>query len=292
MKIRLLLACFAVMMASCSNDDNSGNDNPGENTEKKLREIVQTEFTESGDVATTYKISFDDDDRPLSELQYDGGGELVSKRLFVYNNGGQVESMNYYTITSGVETPNYSYTVAYDSANRVTEVNDSFIINDESASSVMTYLYNPDGTILMTRDMSVGGSTSILYYTNAAGQVYKKTTSSGGIEELVYTGNNVLNYSYEGGSSAFEYDNEHLPKGQHHNTIVNQYNGNITNTMLLGGFMAIGLGKDKYAIKRTDSNGNVFDYEYQFDAEGYPVKLRYFRNDANIPSSIREIYYK
>jgi hypothetical protein len=292
MKTRLLFAFIAIAMASCSSDDNSSDKDPSENNQEiKLREIIQTEFNQDGSVKLTTKTRFDDKDKALLEEQYNTAGELTAKREFTYNPLGQVESMAFYSADTGLETLNSGYTAVYDANGRVTTINENFIVNGSQATSVTTYLYNPNNTVIMTRNFSSGESAMTTYYLNSTGQVFKKTDSDGMTEQVIYLGANMLNYSNGTITSSFGYDNEHSPKGQQHNTVVNQFNGNVANAMMIDGFKSIDLGRDKYVIQRTDSNGDSYDYQYQFNDDGYPIKLRCFKNGGSIPFFIREIYY-
>lgn len=293
MKTRLLFAFIALSLAACSSDDGSSGQDPDGNTgEKKLREIVQTEFNENGSVKLTTKTKFDDNDKALLEQQYNGMNELVAKREYTYNTKGVIDTMTYYSAETGLETPNYRYTITYDADGRVSAVNDSFIHNGSPSTSVIGYLYNPNGTVLATRNFSYGGSKLVTYYTNNSGQVYKKTDAEGVTEQVSYLGENILSYNNGSINSVFTFDNEHTPKGQLHNTVVNQYSGNVANAIMLNGFTAISLGITNYAIQRTNSNGDTYEYKYDFDTNGYPIKLRCFKNGASIPFFIKEISYK
>ena len=291
MKIKLLVAFMAIALVSCSKDDDSGSGNSG-NGEKKLNRIIQTDFNENGSVKMTSQIQFDDNNKALSTLEYDGDGVLSTKRDFTYNKSGQVETMMYYTAATGIEIPNYSYTVTYKGDGRVESVSDSFISNGAAATSSMDYVYNENSTIVMTRNFSFGGATITTFYLDTAGSVYKKTDSAGTAEQLIYAGKDVQKYSTEMFSSTFAYDNEHTPKGQQNNVVLNQYNGNVQNTLLLGGFTSFNLGNTKYVIQRTDNGADAYNYEYQFDDEGYPVKVKCYKNKNVLPFSIREIYYR
>jgi len=291
MKIKLLVAFMAIALVSCSKDDDSGSGNSG-NGEKKLNRIIQTDFNENGSVKMTSQIQFDDNNKALSTLEYDGDGVLSTKRDFTYNKSGQVETMMYYTAATGIEIPNYSYTVTYKGDGRVESVSDSFISNGAAATSSMDYVYNENSTIVMTRNFSFGGATITTFYLDTAGSVYKKTDSAGTAEQLIYAGKDVQKYSTEMFSSTFAYDNEHTPKGQQNNVVLNQYNGNVQNTLLLGGFTSFNLGNTKYVTQRTDNAADIYNYEYQFDEEGYPVKIKCYKNEDVLPFSIREIYYR
>ena len=291
MKTKLLVAFMAIALVSCSKDDDSASDNSG-NEEKKLNRIIQTDFNENGSVKMTSQIQFDDNNKALSNLEYDGDGVLSTKRDFTYNKRGQVETMMYYTAATDIEIPNYSYTVTYKGDGRVESVSDSFISNGAAATSSMDYVYNENSTIVMTRNFSFGGAAITTFYLDTAGSVYKKTDSAGTTEQLIYAGKDVQKYSTEMFFSTFAYDNEHTPKGQQNNVVLNQYNGNIQNTLLLGGFTSFNLGNTKYVSQRTDNDADTYDYEYQFDDDGYPVKLKCYKNKNVLPFSIREIYYE
>ena len=291
MKIKLLIAFMVLALVSCSKDDDSASDNSG-NGEKKLNRIIQTDFNENGSVKMTSQIQFDDNNKALSNLEYDGDGVLSTKRDFTYNKSGQVETMMYYTAATGIEIPNYSHTVTYKGDGRVESVSDSFISNGAAATSSMDYVYNENSTIVMTRNFSFGGAAITTFYLDTAGSVYKKTDSAGTTEQLIYAGKDVQKYSTEMFSSTFAYDNEHTPKGQQNNVVLNQYNGNVQNTLLLGGFTSFNLGNTKYVMQRTDNAADIYNYDYQFDEEGYPVKIKCYKNEDALPFSIREIYYR
>lgn len=292
MKIKLLFAFIALSLASCSSDDDSGKDPSVDNGERKLDKIVQTEFNDDGSVKATAKTHFDDSDRAVLQLEYDGAGALAFQSEFTYNASGQLEKTDYFRFITTQKIAESSKTISYDESGRVTAVNESFKHNGNPATSVTSYHYNANNTIIATADYSYGSTVTTTYTVNANGQVYKKTDTAGAAEEILYDGQNILTYTNGSNSSNFIYDTTHTPKGQHHATILNQYKGNITNAVLLGGFTSIALGKTKYATGRTDSNGDKYTYNYDFDSEDYPVKVRYFKNEGSMPFSIREISYK
>lgn len=288
MKTRLLLACFAIVMASCStHDDSSGNGNPSENEgEKKLREIVQTEFNENGSVKLTSKTQFDDNDRSLFWFQYDGAGELTTRFEYTYNQAGQLQGMTSYAVQGSSETVDYSYTLTYDSNNRV--------ITKEETSPVTastTFTYNANNTVTVIRSTGSGADMYSTYYLNNNGQLFKKTTETE-TELLAYTGENILSYTNSTYSSSFTYDTTVTTKGQQQNVAINRYKGSKVNALMLEGLTAIDLGSTLYTSQKNDNNGDVYTYEYQFDNEGYPIKVRCFKNGASIPFFIREINYK
>ena len=285
MKLRLLFAFIALSLVACSSDDSSTGKDPSENPgEKKLREIIQTEFNDSGSVKQTVKIQFDDKDRALAQFGYDGTGTLISKKEYAYNTAGLLETMTAFTVQNDVASPDYSYVLTYDSNGRVITRTDS-----GAMASSTTYAYNENNTIGVIR--TAGAVTDFAtYYLNTGGQLFKKTTESE-TEQLTYTGSNILKYTNSSLTSVFAYDSENAPKGQQHNAVINLFKGNMVNAMLIEGLNAIDLGSTQYTIKRTD-NTNVYDYEYQFDNDKYPVKVRCFKNKSSIPFSIREVYYK
>lgn len=285
MKIRLLFAFIALSFASCSSDDSSTGKDPSENPgDKKLREIIQTEFNDNGSVKQTVKIQFDDKDRALSEFGYDSSGILSSKKEYVYNSADLLETMIAYTVQNDVASPDYSYALTYDSSGRVITRTDS-----GAMAASTTYAYNANNTITVIR---TAGSVAYYatYYVNTAGQLFKKTTETE-TEQLTYTGANILKYTSSSLTSVFAYDSDHTPKGQQHNVVVNLYKGNMVNALLIEGLDAVDLGSTQYTIQRKD-NADVYDYEYQFDNDNYPTKVRCFKNDSSIPFSIREVYYR
>lgn len=289
MKIRLMLACFAMVMASCSNDDDkSGNNNdPGENGEKILREIVQTEFNPDGSVKQTSKTYFDED-RAVLEEWYNNLNELNTKSEFTYTNSGSLESMTHYSAATGMQTPDYGYTLAYDGTGRVISKNET---GTTTASTTFVHTDNGTNTITSTTTSGSGESVYTVYYINTSGLLYKKTAGTV-TEELTYMETNILKYTDGAVSSDFEYDNEAAPKGHQHKVVLNQFKGNTINALLINGLLTQSLGDSKYITQRTDNNGDVFTYEYQFNGEDYPTKVRCFKNGASVPYSIREIYYE
>lgn len=291
MKIRLLLAFIAVSFASCSSDDNSNPDpSIGIPGEKKLYEIIQRDFNEDGSVMLTTSTSFDENDRAVSVQQYNGDGVLNAHREFTYNGSGQFESMVYYTEETGLDTPNSSYSISYDGEGRVTILNDTFLNNGISATSVTTYTYNQNNTITAIREFSFGGSEITTFYLNTAGLLYKRSNALS-TEEITYAGENITTYTSDIFTSEYKYDNAHEPKGQHHNAIINKYWGNRVNAILIEGFTSIDFGTTKYVKQKIDNRGTHY-LKYEFDDKGYPIKVRYFLNDASMPYSIREIQYR
>jgi hypothetical protein len=173
MKAKLLTALMALMLLSCSKNDDASGNNPSENEgEKKLREIVQTEFNENGSVKLTGKTQFDDNDRSLFWFLYDGTGELTSRIEYTYNNAGQLEETTSYAVQGNSETMDYSYTLTYDSNNRVIAKNES-----SPATASTTYAYNANNTVTVIRTGS-GADMYSTYYLNNDGQLFKKTTET------------------------------------------------------------------------------------------------------------------
>lgn len=286
MKTKLLTALIALMLLSCSkNDDTSGNNPPENEGDKKLREIVQTEFNENGSVKLTGKTQFDENDRSLFWFLYDGTGELTTKVEYTYNQAGQLEEATSYAVQGTSETVDYSYTLTYDSNNRVIAKNES-----SPVTASTTYAYNANNTVTVIRTGS-GADMYSTYYLNNEGQLFKKTTETE-TELLTYTGENILGYTNGTYSSTFAYDGAVATKGQQQNVAINRYKGSKVNALMLEGLTAIDLGSTLYASQKNDNNGDVYAYEYQFDNEGYPIKVRCFKNGASIPFFIREINYR
>lgn len=291
MKLKLLIAFFAVALASCSHD--SRNFNPidedpdnGNTNGDAMNRIVQTDFNEDGSVKVTTRTEFDENNKALHIFEHDGSGALTSTTDYTYNKDGQVETMAYFTAADG-DLPVNTYSITYDGSGKIANLSET----TASVNSSTDFVYNPDNTITAAKTISGGTLEVTKYFLSSAGLVYKKTSTSSN-EEIIYNGENIQTYTTATVTSTYTYDAEHELRGQQQAVAANQFKGNMVNTIIVNGFQSIALGKTKYVLQKLDDNGDRYDYTYQFDDNGYPVKVRCFKNQSATPFFIREVSYK
>lgn len=300
MKIKLLFAFLVLSMVSCSEDDGSGNPDTNPTTqEKKLDKITDTRFKADGSVNTTTIAEFTDS-KLVSEVTY-RLDEMVANSTYMYNeNGLLVEKKSYDSSISGGTQPYASSLFKYDEQGRITE-HDYYYAIIEADRTITTYTYNSDTTVSASADyFDVLNNEHIItndkYYVNTNGYVYKKTGSDGNNKLMaIYQGENLTSYVSGLISTSFEYNTTYLPKGQYHNIVQNLYGGNLLSAVLVNGFNAVDFGVKNYVTKETTVDAattSYVTYTYDFNAEGYPVKVKCYKDGNSLPYLIREIQYE
>ena len=291
MKFKLLFAFMVLSIISCNQDDDNSPVIPV--VEKKLDKILSTNYNSDDAIVTTATLTFDDNDRLLSEYGYKASGVLYRQRIYTYNENGLLVELDSHEDGASINTK-----YKYDNSGRVTESDNMFAII-EGVRTVRTFTYNADNTISVNANMTSYGpegeetsTAQYKYFLNAAGQIYRKTNSNGDVlAEAVYQGNNIVSFSEGNSSIVFDFNETNQTKGQFHGIVKNWYGDNWQNAILLDGFQAAGLGVSNYVIKQTSSSG-ILTYNYEFDAEGYPVSVERIDESTNQPRQVREIFYK
>lgn len=300
MKFKLLFALIALSIVSCSKDDDSDtkDSNPAAQG-KKLDKITDTRFKTDGSVNTTTIAEFTDS-KLVSQSTYQLD-QMVANSTYMYNESGLlVEKKSYDSSISGGAQPYASSLFKYDGQGRVTEHDYNYVII-EADRTITTYTYNSDTTISASADyFDVLNNEHIItndkYYVNTNGHVYKKTGSDGSNKLMaVYQGENLTSYVSGLNTISFEYNTTDVPKGQYHNIVQNLYGGNLLSAVLVNGFDAIDFGVKNYVTKETTAGVSATSYliyTYEFDSEGYPVKVKCYKDGNSLPYLIREIQYE
>ena len=291
MKFKLLFAFMALSLVSCNQDDDNSPLTPV--VEKKLDKILSTNYKANGDIASTATFTFDDNNRLLSKYIYNAAGELIGQRICTYNENGLLAEMDAHEDGASINTK-----YKYDNSGRVTESDNLFAII-EGIRTIKTFTYNADGTIsVIANEISYGpggeetSTAQYKYFVNSAGQIYRRTNSNGDIlAEAVYQGNNIVSFSEGNSDIVFDFNETNQTKGQFNGIVKNWYGDNWQNAILLDGFQAAGLGVSNYVIKQTSSSG-ILTYNYEFDTEGYPVKVERLNIGTAQPRQAQEVSYK
>lgn len=284
MKLKLLIAFMALSLVSCSDDDNSSNGSG------QLDKYVITSYNEDGEAFDSYDIKFDNN-RMTGVYFHTPSGQIVDKREFYYNENGSLSKIE--AFRDDEAEPYIINEIAYDGEGKISTTNMSYF--DEwggESSSVSHYQYNSDNTITCTEEHDSGNVFIKTYYKNASGKIYK-IIDQDEIQEVTYDGDNIATYSSGLGNMSYTFDNENTPAGPVLQSQLNQMNGNMDNTILFMGFSQITFGVSKYVVGQTSSDGSAnTTYVYEFDSNGYPVKLKSFKEGSTQPSMIREIFYQ
>ncbi|ALM50226.1 hypothetical protein AMR72_15835 [Flavobacterium psychrophilum] len=308
MKTKLLIALFAFTLMSCSDDErypettvtipsdpDNGNPTDPVVVEKKLEKILYINYREDGTISSTGKFEFDDAEKMVLVDGFSATGVPLRKREFTYNEKGLLINTNFHESGSS-NTTFYEY----DALGRIVKTSNAYAIY-EAVFTNRLFTYEDDGSITVDEkvyedSLEEGGGEIILsqgqykYYKDAAGNIYKKTAANGNvITEAVYGNGNIVSYTSGSSSISFGFNTTNLPKGQYHNISKNAYGG-LQNAILIEGFAAVGLGISNYVTEQNAVDKTT--YAYEFDKDGYPVKISFFKNDSDKPFQIREISYK
>ena len=291
MKFKLLFAFMVLSFVSCIEDDNNSPVTPV--VEKKLDKMLSTNYNSNDAIVSTATLTFDDNDRLLSKYIYNASGKLIGQRICTYNENGLLAEMDAHEDGATINTK-----YKYDNSGRVTESDNMFAVI-EGVRTVSTFTYNADNTISVNTNMTSYGpegeetsTAQYKYFLNAAGQIYRKTNSNGDIlAEAVYQGNNIVSFSEGNSEIVFDFNETNQTKGQFHGIVKNWYGDNWQNAILLDGFQAAGLGVSNYVIKQTSSSG-ILTYNYEFDTEGYPIKVERLNIGTAQPRQVQEVFYK
>lgn len=289
MKIKLL-ACIAFLsLMSCSGGDDSApvnTENPTP-TEKKLKKISGYDMENGGNLISEQLFQ---NDLVKYVYVYNPDGSEYYHREYSYNNDGILVMLQTYedNILTSRET------ITYDSQQRISNVLREFFSSGVTNVIHKDYVYNDDNTI--TNEV-YDSQTSVTntFYLNDAGLVIRSEADSEFdnniyIEEREYNGNNevlfrrkslnktTLEYTlqYE---EAYSYDLATPVIGSYLNP--HRFGEFKANLVLFYSFHQRYILNENYLTGRTSASENQ-TRSYEYDEEGYPVKLKVYRDDVLI----------
>lgn len=297
MKTKLLLAFLAFSVISCSDDDSS----PSQ-PEKKLDQMVVAHYPD-GINANSYKeiYDFDDHDRLTQISYYNPENELSAKTTYEYD---QMLLSVVKSYGSSMGDPNKPTSVTlfnYDGSLRIIGMDSNVETGIEGIHTITSFTYNADTTISAQQTTSAppeeDALTNFTYYKNADGLITKKVDSDNIIwTQAVYQAGNIASYTQLGTASmSFEFAENYLVKGNYLKINVNKFDGSFNNTIIAEGFKAVGNGFANYISQHTASNAvssQITTYAYEFDQDGYPIKVSLFLEGSSQPYEVREISYQ
>ena len=274
MKLKaLLLALVAISLAACSGDDS----NPIETTQGEVIQMIGEFYDENG--IKTGETIYDIEDKKTVKVTFYSQGELERYDDYEYNDEGMLEFVKSYLDGELWNTNEFEY----DSQGRVIAQTHTFANSEQT--SIRYYTHNNDNTI------TVSGGETATYFINEQGRVYKHFESEFSFTEAEYEGNNIIRLSTYSTSADIIYDEEHEPKGDYHQIDKEQFGNYLANGIVCGGF-GYGLGVDKYLLAVDGSGNTGYSQVYEFDDEGYPVKMSRYYEGSPQPSSELTIIYQ
>lgn len=297
MKTKLLLAFLAFSVISCSDDDSS----PSQ-PEKNLDQMVVTYYPD-GINANSYKeiYDFDDHDRLTQISYYNLENELSAKTTYEYDQMLLSVVKSYGSSMGDPNKPSSVTSFNYDGSLRIIGMDSNVETGIEGIHTVTSFTYNADNTISAEETTSAPPEEDVVknctYYKTADGRIVKKIDSEGNIlTQAVYENYNLKSYTRQGSASmAFLFNNDVTPKGNYLNINLNKYDGNFNNTILAEGFPAFSNGVSNYISQHTSSIAEInltVTYTYEFDEDGYPIKVSLFSQGSSQPYEVREISYQ
>jgi hypothetical protein len=297
MKTKLLLAFLAFSFISCSDDDSS----PSQ-PEKNLDQMVVTHYPD-GQGANSYKeiYDFDDHNRVAQIMYYSPQNELSAKRTYEYDQMLLSVIKGYGGGMGDPEQPTSVTSFNYDGSLRIIGIDSNVETGIEGIHTITSFTYNADNTISAQQTTSAppeeDALTNFTYYKNADGRITKKVDSDNTIwTQAVYNGNNVQSYTQLGSPSmSYLFNTVNTPKGQYLNIGRNKFDGSFNNTIIAEGFAAVSNGVTNYVSQHTSSIASinlVVTYSYEFDEDGYPIKVNLFSAGSSQPYEVREISYQ
>lgn len=297
MKTRLLFAFLAFSFISCNDDDS----NPTQPVEKNLDQMVVKRYQPSGNV---YKdvYDFDDDNKVTIINRYDGQDENFSKTTYEYNENGLLSLTETYGYGMGDPNQPSSFTsFSYDGSLRIIAIDDTDAGGIESTETTTHFTYNNNNTISAHETIVGPPSEDIIrnytIHINADGRIVKKVDADNTIwTQAVYNAGNIESYTQLGtASKSYLFNTANTPKGDYLNINLNKFGGNFNNTILAGGFTSVSNGLSNYISQQTSANAStsqITTYTYEFDEDGYPIKISLFLQGSSEPYEVREIIYQ
>jgi len=271
------------LLAACSEDDDTST-----NANKNLVSAIAYQYSANGTLTGRSENYYQDN--KLAQSLFYIGEHLSSKRVFEYGIDNQISQLKIYDMSGNVSgTSNYQY----DSLGRLTEI--VFTSNDHSHTTM--YNHSENNIITRTTTSSTGNVLEQwTYHINSSGKIYKITEGDNIVQEVAYIGNNIAWLTYNSAEPTtinYTYDDENEVKGEYLHTARNLMNNHPHNHIINMGFLSAALGSDKYLIHQVNSDGsNESTFEYNFDAEGYPIEKRDYFEGSTHPRLIINIAYE
>ncbi len=289
MKLRLLIFVAFISFASCSDDDSGS---PLVPQEKNLKSV--SVFNNDGNNQMDVKLIYENN-KPGDYYLFNAEGEIVLHIKYTYNDLGLLSLTEQFNQSGGLDR---SDLISYDALGRISQtISQSFYT--PSFPLQKDYVYNNDNTVtctLSSMEMEPD-SKFFIYYLNSEGQVYKIIEDNDYetelnydyVEEVTYLGDNITTWTRNGyfddtneynleNSVTRTYDMETRVKGQFLNAYKNQYGSYEPNAVLNTGFTAGMVITENYLISSEDMNGDLMEYNYVYDSEGYPISRQDYRN--------------
>ena len=280
MKFRLLFFAAFLAFASCSSDDSSETVNlPVEH--KDLKEI--TSYYANDVIAELRKF---ENNKLKKRYLYDSG-EQVFEDLYTYNEDGLLIE-RHSTTTDGIE---FNQSVNYDGQGRISEIE-----NYDGHYEKYTFDYSQEGKIIETRISDGGAGVSqsqTVYELNNEGYITKVKSGALTIAEYDYQGDKVIKYKamyYNDGvleedmtaEYNYSYDMNTEVKGEYINVWNNLFGNSKTNYILYRVPSRPIFTKNNYLSAYTYNGVTIVTttMQYEFDANGFPVKQENFSDDG------------
>lgn len=277
---KFALFFIALLAISCSDDDTDSG------TGTDLKTVVTSIYGMEGALLDRTVMEFQDN-KPSSFRITHPDGQLYRNYDYSYGADGQLKTMKIYNSGQLAVTQEFEY----DTQHRLIKWTSADHLDFDDimgADHVYNYIHNNDNTITQT----VEGGSNRTYYLNNAGQVYKIAYQEGYVSQVTYSGNDVLEWAQ--GSTVgitYFYDDVHPVKGEFRNYMKNQFSGYEANHILYGGHANAVAASDRYITHQVQNNGSTTQYNYEFNAAGYPTRVSTSQN-GDEPNVFVDITYQ
>ena len=283
MKKKLFFGLLALALVSCSGNE----DNQIVNVSKDEAEIVEAEETEEVEldsiVINEWEVMKFENNKMQTRFT-PGHGTYY----FNYGIYGQLSGLIGKDIQGEVF---FTQSLVYDNTGRIiekTEINYNSIM-DTSTTQTVAYIYNEDNTVTLDYNSFDETAYDRTFHFNQAGLVDKIVFSQGSTLIYEYSGNALIASGLQGYMSTYQYDEATPVKGEYLNIYSNMFS-NYTNFVLYNGSIGANTVSHNYMIKMDNPGGDDYDFIYEFNEMGYPVKETMIR--ALNPGNIIRITYK
>lgn len=279
---KILLCLCAIVFISCSDDNNDPVNQSNEPETKEIRTITSYYGTST---QPNQVIKFLNN-HPV-ELHIKAGSQplQLAEKYYYFDEMGAVSFIEGYNLYDGSPGLDYTVDLNYDEQGRLIHKKDTHYTSWVSDFDDY-FTYNNDNTI--TADHDPGGQTIDSFLLNANGQIYKMTGNEflDLTREITYDGNNILSYTEtsSGGSQTMNYlyDTEIVIMGNYL-SFRKEMLGNSNNLILYSPDLFYNLQfSDNYLMSESSQAGIEYTYQYEFDAEGYPVKKKQYTSNGNL----------
>lgn len=268
--MRLLFCIAFLSLMSCSGDDNT----EPVNTNPIAEEPEGKDLLSKVSINESYKYVVNYEDNKIKDsYTYNLSGELLYFFKYTYLNNGTIGEIKYFDAQGNFTGTSDAF--LYDGEGKLVQVVMKALDEEGEVYNYMDFTYNPDGTV--TREYDFGGLTTTVYSFNSLGQLYM--INEDGYESIAtYEGNTIIS-RYSGNLlTTFTYDNTTSVKGHLLKTEFNMFNGHYQNTALYFAFSPALMSPDKFMIESSNENGYETQSTYEFDEDGYPIKITGFQN--------------